>query len=460
MRKNILFILLYLLVQTVSAVNISNFQLIADGWSSEYQKRIMNSKNEYLSFLNYDENLKDIESATLTIKYNNGNPLFILHLPYKKEFVRVEGRENAVGYLKYGTNGFYSTAFENIFDKIALIQRELAVEREDFGFNTTIMSGSLVIVINKNQQNSAIIQAKVNWNMPKLIINTLLEIKLNKRIHLVKMPYSSINEWGYMYGGENIDKLSGETNSSAIAFEKFFEISKADLALREENERKEKREKDYLEEEIELKSLNDTIYETVSPEITTDFTIKNRLYNNGRPLRKEDSFNNTYSLIVADKGNLINHHENIFSSNENEILNEFIASIKCDKPAEKEFLLHKTTRYVNSVVKFNLKLDVDNVIPFPIELILKKDKKTDSVFVSNKKKVTEVFKICKCDDNDKIESLINEFEGNSYKRLFIGNENKKVIRVNMRTYSFQYAFKHNEIQAIEENGIFYEIEND
>ena len=39
------------------------------------------------------------------------------------------------------------------------------------------------------------------------------------------------------------------------------------------------------------------------------------------------------------------------------------------------------------------------------------------------------------------------------------NENKKTIKVLMRTYSFQYTFEKNVIKQNKQDGVFYELVN-
>ncbi|MFA6832040.1 MAG: hypothetical protein WCR36_07195, partial [Bacteroidaceae bacterium] len=452
--KNILAIIFLVFSNSVFAINEQHFLLAPIGWSTEYQKKIMDSKNEYLSILNEDEYLKNFEAAPLMVHYNNSHPLFILNLHYNKDIIRVDNRENSVGYLSYGSNGFWSTAFESIFGKLATIQRSLAQNDEDFGLNRTIANGSLAIIINKDLHNRAIIKAYVDWSKMKIVFYTNLELILNNKQYSIDMPYASINKWGYIYGGEKKDKLSGKTNLSAIAFEKFFELSEADLRKREEEEKEQKRKFDFIEEDKELKVINDTVYKNLTPDISIDFSISKEL-----PLRKEDSFEGNYSIVVTNKNTIISNNEDFPSTLSGDIVKRFISSVKCANPAQKEFPLHNKKELVNSTVNFNLKLYIDNVLPFPIELILKKDKKTGSVIVSNKKKITEVFKLGRCDDESKIKSLLNAFEGNEIDCSFMLNENKKTIKVLMRTYSFQYTFEKNVIKQNKQDGVFYELVN-
>ena len=179
--KNILAIIFLVFSNSVFAINEQHFLLAPIGWSTQYQKKIMDSKNEYLSILNEDEYLKNFEAAPLMVHYNNSHPLFILNLHYNKDIIRVDNRENSVGYLSYGSNGFWSTAFESIFGKLATIQRSLAQNDEDFGLNRTIANGSLAIIINKDLHNRAIIKAYVDWSKMKIVFYTNLELILNNK---------------------------------------------------------------------------------------------------------------------------------------------------------------------------------------------------------------------------------------------------------------------------------------
>lgn len=83
--KNILAIIFLVFSNSVFAINEQHFLLAPIGWSTEYQKKIMDSKNEYLSILNEDEYLKNFEAAPLMVHYNNSHPLFILNLHYNKD---------------------------------------------------------------------------------------------------------------------------------------------------------------------------------------------------------------------------------------------------------------------------------------------------------------------------------------------------------------------------------------
>lgn len=231
-----LFITLFTIVLATSsfAIDEKNVTVIAKGWSNEYATKIHGAKAYFISALNQNGYLNNVTTATLTVAYKDGKCICSLEIPYVSELVKTSPQ--LIGYYRYGSNGFSSTPIETIFDIMG--RTMFKVGYEGLSVNRTFVTGSYRLILTKDSKNSAEFSGHSYWSQypaphPQLDIDQEFGLIVNGRKYLYHIPYKCLHDYGYIFGGNINDKLSGKVVPSAKAFETFFQLKEIEAVRME-----------------------------------------------------------------------------------------------------------------------------------------------------------------------------------------------------------------------------------
>lgn len=390
-----LFITLFAIVLATSsfAIDEKNVTVIAKGWSNEYAAKIHDAKAYFVSALNQNELLHNITTATLTVTYKDGKCTCSLEIPYVSDLVKTSPQ--LIGYYHYGSNGFSSTSIATIFDIMG--RTMFKVGYEGLSVNRTFVTGNYWLILNKDSKNRAAFSGHSYWSQypaphPQLDIDQEFGLTVNGKKYLYHIPYKCLHEYGYIFGGDIQDKLSGKVVPSAKAFETFFQLSEEDR----EAIRREKEKELYAIEETEMNNINDSIYDNMHPRMGIDWGFTNNILVSSKYWQNQMDFTGKFCVVVDRNGKIqvdsLATYEDDISEVEWELAFAIADNMFCKKVANRYFKAHDKRINVNSTVNFTVRLEHEKYyMDEPLAVSYKYNDKDSTVVITNEKAIRGEF---------------------------------------------------------------------
>ncbi|MCQ2311686.1 MAG: hypothetical protein MJZ64_08065 [Paludibacteraceae bacterium] len=251
-----------------------------DSFSARIDKQAQNLKNELLNC----EYTKYLSSANLEVIYSNDQAKTSLTIPYSQHMATFSPN------WMFGTNGFDSKGISTVMN--ILYNFQVAFAREDFSLDKKILAAPLTLYIMKDSKNWACFQAflYISDYYPRLTLSPYFKICNNGKEYMYTSTTSEcINVFGYVFGGDITDHLSGEIDSKAKIFATFFNcgneynsqrnelLQKEDAIIQKQRaiEEEEQRKKDFQDETIEILSRpkKTYAYSTLKSKPTINFDL-------------------------------------------------------------------------------------------------------------------------------------------------------------------------------------------